>query len=504
MARFLALDWDQKYVRVVEATVGGGSVRIQRAAVWPVEQAPAASVAEEQGRWLKERLKEAGIAAAPLIVALGRDRVILKDIRYPEVAETEEPAVIRFQAARELTDAPEELIIDYCPMGDAGGNGQKRALVVIGRRDLIGAYHTIAKTAGLKLTAITPRSFGLVACLNRLAGTSVLTPAYAAGDAAAVVSLSETWAEFCIIQQEKLVYSRFLPASDTLAGEIRRNLLVYAGQAPQHPLRSVYVAGDQAELMAQLQTTPSIAFHRLDPFGGEERPGLPNQGRGAFAGVIGLLHAQAGKAALSVNLIQPHQYQSSKATPKRRLAFAGALAAALFLSGIGICSMILSRANAEVEEQADANAELDSQLTRLDGDEKRIKELAEWENGNIVWVDELVEVTNRFGDTKTTQVTHLNADHFDNKNAKAKFPAKLVIKGLTKDGNRAIDDLMARLVGNGRYHVESKTFVPNDGPDKVEFPQQFTFPEIDVEKTSEKKAVPSKTSASSDTKINRN
>ena len=110
MARFLALDWDQKYVRVVEATVGGGSVRIQRAAGWPVEQAPAASVAEVQGHWLKERLKEAGIAAAPLIVALGRDRVILKDIRYPEVTETEEPAVIRFQAARELTDAPEELI----------------------------------------------------------------------------------------------------------------------------------------------------------------------------------------------------------------------------------------------------------------------------------------------------------------------------------------------------------------------------------------------------------
>ncbi|MFL5241164.1 MAG: type IV pilus biogenesis protein PilM, partial [Gemmataceae bacterium] len=337
MPRFLALDWDQKYVRVVEATLGGGSVHIQRAAVWPVEQTPAASQAEEQGRWLKDLLKQAGIAPAPLLVALGRDRVILKDIRYPEVAETEEASVVRFQAARELTDAPEDLVIDYCPMGEGGGSGQKRALVVVGRRDLIGAYQTIAKTAGLKLAAITPRSFGLVACLNRLAGTSVLTPAYAAGEAAAVVSLSETWAEFCILQQEKLVYSRFLPVSDALAGEIRRNLLVYAGQAPQHPLRSVYVAGDQAELMAQLQTTPSIAFHRLDPFGGDESTALPSQGRGAFAGVIGLLHAQAGKTPLPVNLVQPHQYQSSKPTPKRRLIFAGALAVTVLLGGLGVC-----------------------------------------------------------------------------------------------------------------------------------------------------------------------
>jgi hypothetical protein len=429
------------------------------------------------------------------VVALGRDRIILKDIRYPAVSAAEEPAVIRFQAARELTDASDDLIIDYCPMGDPIANGQKRALVVIGRRDLIGAYQTIAKTAGLKLQAITPRSFGLVACLNRLAGTSVLTPTYSADEAAAVVSVSENWAEFCIVQRDSLVFSRFYSTSDALAGEIRRNLMVYAGQAPQYPLHSVYLAGDQAEIFAQLQTTPGVTVHRLDPFAGEDRPELPTQGRGAFAGCVGLLHGQAGKTPLPVNLVQPRQFKSDKPSDRRRLVFAGALAATVLLGGIAICWVKLKQADNDVADQVEANEKLDKELARLEDDEKRIKTLSEWENGNIVWPDELAEVSNRFGDTKTTQLTSMSGDLVDNKGGKDKYPAKFVFKGLTKGDNKAIDDLMNRLIASKRYHAESKTLKPNEGAEKDVFASEFTLPRVDIEKPKETKPAQSKTNA---------
>jgi Tfp pilus assembly PilM family ATPase len=479
---------------VVEANVGGGAVRVVRAVTWPATQLPAATLAEEQGRWLKDRLKEAGISPAPLLVALGRDRIILKDIRYPAVSPAEEPAVIRFQAARELTDASDDLIIDYCPMGDPIANGQKRALVVIGRKDLIGAYQTIAKTAGLKLQAITPRSFGLVACLNRLAGTSVLTPAYSADEAAAVVSVSENWAEFCIMQNDSLVFSRFYSTSDALAGEIRRNLLVYAGQAPRYPLHSVYLAGDQAEIFAQLQTAPGVSVHRLDPFAGEERPEVPAQGRGAFTGAVGLLYGQAGKTSLPVNLVQPRQFKSDKQTPQRKLIFTGALAATVLFGGFAICWMKLKQADAEVIDQVEANEKLDKELARLEDDEKRIKLLSDWENGNIVWLDEVVEVSNRFGDTKTTQLTSLSGDLIDSKGGKEKYPAKFVFKGLTKGDNKAIDELMARLVGSQRYHSESKELRSNEAAEtKDAFPQTFALPKVEIERPKENKQAAAKT-----------
>src|SRR5271170_5962655 len=148
MSRFIAIDWDQNHLHIVAADVRGGTIKIQRAFVWHEQQSPNAADAEALGKLLRERLREAGIAPAPVIVSIGRDRVILKDIRHPPVPEADEPALVRFQAVKELTEPPDEVIIDYTPMGDRRAPGERRALAVIVRRDILNTWKKICHAAG--------------------------------------------------------------------------------------------------------------------------------------------------------------------------------------------------------------------------------------------------------------------------------------------------------------------------------------------------------------------
>src|SRR5947209_6834023 len=111
--RFLALDWDAGHVHLLDGTVTKGVLRLDRALAWPEEQPPSAATADGIGHRLRDHLKEAKIAPAPLLVAVGRERVVLKEVRYPAVPAHEEPGVVRFQAVKEITDAGDEVIIDY-------------------------------------------------------------------------------------------------------------------------------------------------------------------------------------------------------------------------------------------------------------------------------------------------------------------------------------------------------------------------------------------------------
>lgn len=480
MARYLVLDWDHQQVHVVSATVGGG-VRILRAAAWQEHQSPNPIEAEALGQALRERLKAEGIAPAPVIVCLGRDRIILKEVRYPAVAPDEEPGLVRFQAVKELTDPPEEIILDYAPVGESGG--ERRAAVLVVRREMLMAYQGLCKAAGLKLAAMTPRSYGSAACLKRQLGSSVLTPPPDPPDAAiAFVTASDRWAEFGVVRGDTLVFARSLAVGPGMAGEVRRNLAVYTGQAPQQPVRALYVAGgsEHAALRDRLKDMLGVPVYAFDPFGGEERPELPAANRGAFAGAVGLLQLLANRRELPINFVAPKEPKPPRDPNRRRLAIAAAVAAFLLVGLVSFCYAKLSEKDAVLEKLFIQKANLDKQLVQLQEDEKRLQALDEWNRGGVVWLDELYDLTDRFPDPNNMRLVQLSATPLQ-RTAKDRHVARMELKGVTTEDHQAVDTLNSRMVQDGHYRVDPKQLALNTGLERLRFRQQFTM-RVDVEK----------------------
>lgn len=475
MARVLALDWDHQQLHVIAASTGS-RLRVQHAQVWAEPQAPVPAEAEALGKHLRERLTAAGIAPGVVVACLGRERVILKEVRYPPASAADEPAVVRFQAAKELTDSADDVVIDYTPLGDPAAAGERRALALIVRKEVVAAYQTLCRAAGLKLLALTPRPFGTLACYSELVARGLAPGPEGGADAAvAVVTLAERWAEFCVLRGEAVLFTRALAPGPGLAGEVRRNLAVYAGQWPQHPVRGVCVAGDdEGTLRQHWQGTLSVPVHVLDPFAAAERENAPARGLGGFTAAAGLLYGESARRVLPINFARPKQPTTAADPNRRKLVFYGVAVAALLLGLVIFGYSQLALRDREYQKLLDLKLELDKIYNDLQADDRRFKALDDWTRTHVNWLDELFDMTDRIPDTDSLRLTELTAVAGDpaGRTRTAKL-GRIAIKGISRD-QRAIDYLRRQLEGESYFHNVEPTN-PRGNPlfDRQRFPIGF-------------------------------
>jgi len=393
LARLIAIDWDQSTLYVVAGEIRGSAVKVQAALTWQEEAPPSLANAEAIGLRLKQKLKEAGIAPAALLGCVGRDRLIIKDIRFPPVPETEEPAVVRFQTVKELTDAPEDVVIDYV-LRTATGQSERRAASVVLHKKLLEVYQKIANAAGLKLIGLTPRLMGAALCLRRVIGTTVVTPPpEPATGTIALVLLGEKNAELAVLQGPDFLLARSLPAGPQLFSEIRRNLALHEGQSPDHPIVAVYVAGKgTGELRERLGEVFEIPIHTFDPFAGGEAGVVPAGNRGFFAGALGLLHHKA-LGDLPINWMSPREPKPPPDPLYKRLRV-WLLIGFLLLVGLFVGGQILvSEEQAALERVISETNDTEEKLKKASEQAKRLKAMSDW--SNPTWIDEIYDLAGR-------------------------------------------------------------------------------------------------------------
>ncbi len=461
MARFLALDGDSNRFQLLSANVKGDAVRLERSLIWDEDQPVGKNNAEAIGDRLRAKLKEAGIAPAPLLVCLGRDRIIVKDIKIPKVPAHEEPAIVRFQALRELTEGGDDAVIDYVPVHSAAAERHVQIMSV--RKDIISAYKKLAEAAGLKLATISPRPFAILAGLNQAIAAGRVPPAGAPNVAMAVLVRGDKWGEFSIVHKGEMTLSRSIsgpPLTNdaALLGEIRRNLAVHANQNPEFPVRALYLAEPDTPggLRERLQDSLAIPVHAYEPAVGVP---VPDGAAGGLAGPAGLFALKAS-GDLQINFIQPRQPRAPKDPFKKILAFTAA-AAVIFLVGLfAFATVKISIKKAKILEQQKQLTASQKLLRDAEPESKRIKALQDWDQTDVNWLDELYDMTARMDkNSKSVRVVSLEFKPAeDHSNSKTK----------TKDQDKFAGAIQMKLISANQ--VAANQFIAGfvaDHTDKV-------------------------------------
>jgi hypothetical protein len=467
MAKFLLIDGDGTEFVVAAANLGRGGTTVGAVHAWSADQPLTPASAESLGRALRERLAEWKFAG-PLVVVVGRDRLVLKEIRHPAVPAHEEPAIVRFQAMKELTDAGDDVVIDYQPRPADGG--ERKALAFALRRETLRAFQLLAQGAGLKLHAVVPRAYGLL----NLARSA--NPPPEPGEAFAVLTLHAGGGEFVVARGDQLHFARpvagpALASPAVLLGEVRRNLAVYSGQSAGQAVRALYVAEGPSPpgVTDHFRNTLAVPVHPL-----VARPPAGTTA-GAAAGVLGVAPAVA---APPINFVKPREPKAAADPHRRPILFAAAAAAAVALA-LGILAFAqLSAKDREVARLRLELGDLTDRVAKVDPDARRWDELKKWLDTEVIWLDELYDLTARAPDVSKLRVIQLSADPLalpaTADPRRKPYVGRLTVDGIANEESQTLNQFTREFVKDGTYKVETPLIKPNTLMDRRQFAQQFT------------------------------
>jgi hypothetical protein len=424
----LAIDWDQQQLHLVHVRTLRKGMQVEWAADWNMGEDLNARSAETIGKRLRDYLKTQQVTAGAAIVAVGREKVILKEIRYPVVSAGEEQALVRFQATKDVTEPPDTLEIDHVQRPAHAGH-DRHALAVLTRKDVLAAVRTLCKGAGLKVLGVAPRPFGAAYAVERTlqAGGASLSPTRLQG----ALTVGQRWAELCLFRGHELMLARSLPAGTLLTSEVKRSLAVFAAQHAGDPEMaapaSLYVFGN-ADTVAALAEALPCRVEGASPLTTGDAVAPEDEHQGPLAGAVGLAQRWAIARSLPVNLAVARKTHAPISATRRRGVFYGVVAGLILVSAIAGMYATLANRRSKIDSLNREKFSLEEDTRLLAQDRADIDGLKDWEQTNVPWLDELYDLTARFPYEKGFRINHLSVE-----SVQLKKPTKAGAKETVKD-----------------------------------------------------------------------
>jgi type IV pilus assembly protein PilM len=478
--RILAIDWDPRTLRIVEAKLSKRSFVVQKVLSAQLPADVDVASPESLGAFIRATLEKERIATRHAMVDIPRDQAVLNTLKLPCTAPDELPSIVQLQIAKELPFPLAEATVDFSMPPTEPGQTTADILVAAVRREVVDHYIRTCEEAGLKLDRI-----GLRPHANKLAVCRYF--AEQPPQRVVFIDVGPVLTEIDVIRDGRLAFSRAasvpVPSSfesssprlsliaaieadedapgesinlgdphrpegragvfgvdavvNGLMLELTRSLEAYRAHDHGAQIDKIVVGGDigcEAELVSAVRSRLKLDAVQ---YSAEAVLGNAEQGAAAaaYAATMGLLIGMAGETARSFDFLHPKQTVTAA---KKRLMRAPRVAAVFVLfvtaSVVGAVQFT-SEDRARRAQLQKAIAELDEGRTDKDAFLRVVKTIRDFDRESPVWVDVMYDLVSALPSNRELVVESIDMDQ----NA-----ASIVVKTRTKElttAHKAVEEL---------------------------------------------------------------
>ena len=474
MTNYLAIEWGPKQLSCVEARVADGAVEVTRlfTLVWPEDVQPKTDIAAA-ANWLKQQLRQQGVSATKVLLALEREQVVVRHLEVPNVPPDELPDVVRFQASTKSALPLDQLGLDFLPLPRREHDEGQQVLVATLPRKTIGIYQDLFGQADMELVSVGVSSMALVELINRQAGAADAPPK----GIDVTLALHEEWVEITAFSQGMMLLShatqvhpdQMVSLNSAVLMELNRTVVALQKVIEMPTLNRVWLIAEpdaREELARQLS-------HRYDVLplemwatkGVRRRPGIAEEFSEHYVGPLGMLLAQSEPTGPGIDFINPRKPPIRRDYRKWRIA---GIVAAVLLSVVGFYlyrRAVIVGLDEQITSVQQQSADLKKQLEELKPKLTSHETLTTWRDHRIEWLKHLQTLAAMMESTDEYYLTELRCEQ-----SVGTGLGSLSAQGHAKF-RESVEALYVRIFENGLYEIRAHD-IPRGSVD-AEYPYDF-------------------------------
>ncbi|MDR1491343.1 MAG: hypothetical protein LBT05_01280 [Planctomycetaceae bacterium] len=432
MPHCIAVQWDKNQILILTARTKKGKIFYEKAVRILSDIETAAKKTEGSSvnpdnetvsgftlKTVKEKLRrfvqQERLGKYDTVVVLGRDDVEVRSMLFPPVPNDEIPEMAKFQASKEFTEYEHTAALDFV-LFDGARKDKKHILASILPKSKQESIESVISGSGLNLQRIvlgpceSAKRFATITVQQKTGGSGKTTLFVEVGELSATLVLlyrgnpafvrtahfsKSIWAELGKTEKRQFEAPEEIAKWKWLTSEFKRTIVAAINDVPSEKVDEIVLCGvgEHYEKLLKLLTeslaTPVSLFNiwRFENRDGEIKNHLPIFEE-QFMPLIGALTAAAAEKPNTLDFKNPKRKPEKKTNRNLMNIIVVAATLLIFLTaGFGYYRRTL------IEKQLQSARNKEQQLIKATAlsDQYTFQEasLADWENGNVLWLKEI-------------------------------------------------------------------------------------------------------------------